>query len=254
MNNPIKSFFLLVLAGCAFSCSPRATVTTSSQYSREDLEIVEIQFEYLSMKSKVIFQEGAGNKKNASASIRVRKDSVIWFNLSGTLGMQGMRGLLTRDSIKMLNRVDKEYWQLDYEQLSKEFNFNIDYDLIQAMILGDMPKGKQETESITQHKGSFIIHQAFGDIYIDNYIDTNTRRVTEVEILEAPSKNSLKLLYGNFQLVEGHYFPFSNFLSLIHNNEFGELETRVNIDHSRVAFADKSLRFPFTVPNKYVKK
>jgi len=28
----------------------------------------------------------------------------------------------------------------------------------------------------------------------------------------------------------------------------------VNIDHSRVEFADKSLRFPFTIPNKYVRK
>ena len=206
------------------------------------------------MKSKLEFQEGAGNKKNAAASIRIKKDSVIWFNLTGTLGVQGIRGLLTQDSVKMINRVDKEYWALDYNQLSEEFNFSIDFDLIQAMVLGVMPKGKQENESITENRGDFVIHQSFGDIYIDNYVDKKTRRVTEVEILEGPTQNSLKLLYGDFRDVQGHPVPFSNFLSLVHNNEFGELETRVNIDHTSIEFTDKSMRFPFTIPKKYVKK
>jgi len=154
----------------------------------------------------------------------------------------------------MVSRVDKEYWLMNYEDLSKEFNFKIDFSIIQAMILGEMPKGKQEGETITREKERFVIHQNFGDIYIDNIISARSKKVTEVNILEASTSNSMTLLYGDFQQVDDYYFPFSSFVSLIHNNEFGELETKVNISHNRVDFLNKDLKFPFSIPAKYVKK
>ena len=244
---------VLIVTPAFFSCSKKVTGTSSTTYTREEIEIEEINFQYLSMKSKIEFEE-AGNKKNATALIRIKKDSVIWFNLSGTLGVQGLRGMLTRDSIKMINRVDKEYYIMDYKQLSKEFNFNIDFQLLQAMILGEMPKGKQEGETITKEGNSYIIHQGFGDIYIDNYISATTKKVNEVQVFEINTENSLKLLYGDFRQIEDHLFPYSSFISLIHTNEFGELETRVTIKHNKIHFSDKELKFPYAVPKKYVKK
>lgn len=235
------------------SCSPKTATTSTTTLTREEIKINEVEFEFLSIKSKINFEE-AGNTKNATALIRMKKDSVIWFNLSGTLGVQGMRGLLTHDSIRMVNRVDKEYYSMSYDQLSKEFNFDIDYRLIQAMILGEMPVDQQNTESITEEGGRFIIHQAVGNKYIDNYINTNTRKVTEVSVTEVDTENSLKLLYGDFREIDSHLFPFSSFVSLIHTNEFGELETKVTINHGKVSFSDKALSFPYSVPKKYVKK
>jgi hypothetical protein len=122
------------------------------------------------------------------------------------------------------------------------------------MILGEMPKGKQEGETITKEGNSYIIHQGFGDIYIDNYISSTTKKVNEVQVFEINTENSLKLLYGDFRQIEDHLFPYSSFVSLIHTNEFGELETRVTLKHNKIYFSDKELKFPYAVPKKYVKK
>jgi hypothetical protein len=235
------------------ACSPKTTTTSSSTFTRDELKIDEVQFDYLTIRSKIKFEE-AGNSKNATALIRMKKDSIIWFNLSGTLGMQGLRGILTADSILMVNRVEKEYYAMSYKDLSKDFNFAIDYDLIQAMILGEMPKGEQDGESITKEGERYIIHQSFGDKYVDNYINADTRKVTEVNVTEVGTENSLKLLYGDFQDVDTNLFPNSSYVSLIHTNEFGELETNVTLDHNKVSFSDKALNFPFSVPKKYVTK
>lgn len=252
MNSRYLIISAVTLSILGFSCSKKLT-STGPGMVRSEIGIDEVQFDYLSIKSKIEFKE-ASSSKNASAIIRLKKDSVIWFNLSGTLGVQGLRGIMTQDSIKMLNRVDKEYWLMDYEALSKEFNFKIDFSIIQAMVLGEMPKGMQEGEKITEEVDRYVIHQSFGDIYIDNYISASTKKVTEVNILETPTKNSMTLLYGDFQKVDEQFFPFSSFVSLIHNNEFGELETKVDIKHTRVEFSDKTLKFPFTIPARYAKK
>jgi hypothetical protein len=235
------------------SCSKKLT-GTSATLDRDEIGIDMVDFDYLSIKSKIEFQEAASSVKNATALIRLKKDSVMWFNLSGTLGVQGVRGILTQDSIKMINRVEKQYYLMDYDDLSREFNFKIDFSIIQAMVLGEMPKGIQEGETISKERDRYVIHQNFGDVYIDNYISASTKKVTEVSILETPTKNSMTLLYGDFQQVNEQYFPFSSFVSLIHNNEFGELETKVDITHNKVEFSDKELKFPFTIPSRYVQK
>jgi len=252
MNSRYLIISAVVLSILGSSCSKKLTSTDSGMV-RSEIGIDEVQFDYLSIKSKIEFKE-ASSSKNATALIRLKKDSIMWFNLSGTLGVQGLRGLMTQDSIKMVNRVDKEYWLMDYEALSKEFNFKIDFSIIQAMVLGEMPKGMQEGETITKERDRYVIHQTFGDIFIDNYISASTKKVTEVNILETPTNNSMTLLYGNFEIVDEQYFPFSSFVSLIHNNEFGELETQVDIKHTKVVFSDKNLKFPFTIPARYAKK
>jgi hypothetical protein len=244
---------LFVLVAIAIGCSPKTASTISTTLTREEIKIDQVDFDYLSIKSKIKFEE-AGNTKNATAVIRLKKDSVIWFNLSGTLGMQGMRGIMTKDSILMINRVDKEYYPMTFNELSSEFNFKIDFQLLQAMILGEMPRGEQEGETISKEGDRYIIHQGVGNKYIDNYINATTRKVTEVQVLETDTENSLKLLYGDFREVNTHLFPFANFVSLIHTNEFGELETTITINHNKVSFSDKPLNFPFSVPKKYAKK
>ena len=225
----ISALFISLLAS---SCSKKLA-TSTVEMNRKEIGIDEVIFDYLTIKSKIEFIEAASGSKNASALIRLKKDSIIWFNLSGTLGIQGLRGILTQDSMKMISRVDKEYWVMNYDDLSKEFNFKIDFSIIQAMILGEMPKGMQEGETIKKEKDRFVIHQNFGDIYIDNFISARNKKVTEVNILEVSTSNSMTLLYGDFQQVDNYFFPFSSFVSLIHNNEFGELETKVNIAHSK---------------------
>lgn len=249
-----RFFFIIILFLIALSsCSKKTVALKSKSLKRDDLRIDLVQFDYLSIKSKIEFQE-ASSSRNVTALMRLKKDSILWFNLSGTLGVQGVRGILTQDSIKMISRVDKEYYLMNYDDLSREFNFKIDFSIIQAMVLGEMPKGMQEDEEIKKERNRYVIHQNFGDIYIDNYISASTNKVTEVDILEVPTKNSMTLLYGDFQDVNGQYFPFSSFVSLIHHNEFGELETRVDITHTKVDFMDKDLNFPFSIPNRYVQK
>jgi hypothetical protein len=181
----------------------------------------------------------------------MKKDSVIWFNLSGALGVQGVRGIITHDSVKLVNRVEKSYYSYDFKKVSDEFKFPIDFDLIQAMIVGDMPKPLKDSNSTKSSGKRYIIKQNIGNIYITNYVNQETMKLEEVNVTEKETDNSLKLLYKDFRLLNNQGLPFSIFISLIHHNEFGELETQLVIDHSKAEASDKPLKFPFSVPKKY---
>lgn len=246
-------FIVLILFTFSLGCSKKITAVDDSNISRVDLNLSEFNFDYLVIKSKIEFRESSNNQ-SANALLRMKKDSVIWFNLSGALGVQGVRGILTKDSVKVINRVDKVYWKYSWDDLSDEFNFPVDFHLIEAMILGEMPKGEQESEEIIKKKNRFVIHQTFGDIFVDNYVNPELKVVEEVRIEEMTTSNSLTLLYKNFGVVNDQVFPYNSYLSLTHNNEFGQVETNLNIDHGRAEVSDKPLKFPFSIPAKYESK
>ena len=231
------------------SCGSKLSVFSKS-YSAKDLKIEKLEFDYLTIKSKIQFKETHKTTK-ATALIRMKKDSVIWFNLSGALGVQGVRGIITKDSVKIINRVEKSYYLYDFNEVSQEFQFPIDYNLIQAMIVGDMPKQLDESNSIKKNGERYIIKQNIENIRITNFVNQQTMKLEEVNVTEKETDNSLKLLYKDFKNVNEQGLPFSIFISLLHHNEFGVVETQLNIDHIRAEASDKSLKFPFSIPKKY---
>lgn len=242
-------FSLLALALLISGCGKKIAVF-SKTYNRDNLNIQELQYDYLTIKSKIKLQE-THKTTNATAIVRLKKDSVIWFNLSGALGVQGMRGIITKDSVKVLNRVDKTYQVYGIGDIAGEFNFPIDFELIQSMVVGNMPKPRAKDDYVKMQNGKYVVRQNIGEILIDNYIDPDVMKLVEVDVVEKSTDNRLKLLYKDFRQINDQAFPFSAFISLIHHNEFGELETQLNIDHSKVEISETPLKFPFSVPKKY---
>lgn len=231
------------------SCSKNITVFNRSTPVK-DLKVEQLNFDYMTIKSKVEFKE-AHKTTNATAQIRLKKDSVIWFNLSGALGVQGVRGIITKDSVKVINKVEKQYYAYDFKEVSKEFQFPIDFELIQAIVVGDMPKPLNDDSNAKIIGKRYVIKQNIDNFRITNYIGQENMKLEEVNVTEKETDNSLKLLYKDFRPIDNQGIPYSIFASLIHHNEFGELETQLSIDHSKVETSDKPIKFPFTVPKKY---
>jgi hypothetical protein len=52
---------------------------------------------------------GSGDGKNydVNATMRMYKDSAIWLSANAVLGIEAMRVLITKDSVKLLNKLDK---------------------------------------------------------------------------------------------------------------------------------------------------
>lgn len=234
------------------SCGSRIAMS-SRTYDSESLNIQQIDFDYLSIKSKIKLKE-EHKTTEATAVLRLKKDSIIWFNLSGALGVQGMRGIITQDSVFVLNRVDKQYSVFGFDAISGEFNFPIDFSLVQSMIVGNMPRSEFKNQYVEHDNNQYIIKQNINNILIQNFIDDTKMKLVEIQVTEKETDNALKLLYKDFREVNSQAFPFSAFVSLIHFNEFGQLETQMNIEHTRVETPDKPLKFPFSIPDRYERK
>lgn len=253
MNNFLRlALLLLVLASAG--CSKKVTPSSVSQsvttiVPNDSLSVEEIDFEYLHGKGRMILKDG--NKENeVKANIRVRKDSVIWMNFT-VIGVQGGRALINRDSITILNNVKNEYFVFDYKELSKKFNVEINYDVIQSAMLGNLLMPRTEQDTVERKTASFLLNQQSGTVDVLNYISAITMKIQKVELKENNTHNSLVINYANFQPLDTKLFPYDGTIQLFYKAPAGLLNTTIIFEYNKVEVGDKQLRFPFNIPKKY---
>src|SRR6476659_11127350 len=84
----------------------------SLQYFRKmvsDINANRIQYNTFTSKVNIDYEGNDGKKYNINANIRMYKDSAIWISANALLGIEAMRVLITRDSVKLLNKLEKTY-------------------------------------------------------------------------------------------------------------------------------------------------
>jgi hypothetical protein len=250
MNNTSRLLFIVLIC-IAFGCSKKISGTTQASNSipSTSLAIEEINFEYLHGKARMVLKDGS-KEREVKATIRVRKDSVIWMNFT-VIGVQGGRALINKDSITIISNVSKEYFVFDYLELSKKFKFEINYAVIQSAMLGNLLLPRSASDTVEQRTASYLLNQQSGTVDVLNYISAATMKIQKVELKESNTHNALILNYANFQPLDTKLFPYDGTISLFYKAPAGLLNTTIIFEYTKVEVGDKELKFPFNIPKKY---
>jgi len=251
MNN-IPRFLLIGLSVLTMACSKKVSPTITPPpivTARPTLNIEEIDFEYLQGKARMILRD-ANKEREVKANIRIRKDSVIWMTFS-VIGVQGGKALINQDSITIVSNVDKEYYVFDYGELSKHYNFEINYHVIQSAMLGNLIMERKDEDEIVEAPSLFILKQHSGTVEVLNYVNAASMKIEKVELKENNSNNSLTLNYSNFQPLAHKLFPYNGTINLFYKTLGGLLNTTVIFEYNKAELGDKELKFPFNIPKRY---
>jgi len=252
-----KRFWILLIGFSALivSCSKKVAPTTNLPPvapAQPVLSIDEIDFEYLHGKARMILRDSK-KEREVKANIRVRKDSVIWMTFS-VIGVQGGKALINKDSITVVSNVDKEYYVFDYAELSKRYNFTINYEVIQAAMLGNLILPRNDQDVVQQESSFFVLkQQAPNGITVDNFINSASKKLEKVEMKDK-STNSLVVNYSNFQPVGPELFPYNGTINLFYQTVSGLLNTTIIFEYNKAEVGDRELKFPFNIPKRYERR
>jgi hypothetical protein len=218
--------------------------------------VAEIDFVYLKAKSKLSFKSKDESTENANVNIHVRKDSLIWLSIS-KIGIEGVRVMINRDTITVMDRQARTYAKYDFPTLSRQFNFDMDFDLLQALIVGNLPLPKQPAQRVVRNERDYLLlRQAEGKVMVDNYIGETDRKLKRLILSEQPTKNTLRLDYDDFATLNNSLFPFTSLVTLDYKaGTDGQFyQTVLRIKHNKVELTEKDPGFPFTIPTNYQRR
>ncbi len=233
------------------------SVDTSSAIteSAAPLKLEEINFNYLTTKSKFSFKNHKEDMDNVTVNMRIRKDSLIWLSVTG-VGLEVARGLITQDSILFADKIHKEFFKLSYEQLSQQYQFKITYNLLQSVIIGNLPYPIDEKTAVDQVSSYFILRQLIGNFVAENYISKSNFKLSRLNAVEKDTDNHFSLAYSDFNEVNTSLFPFNCKVKLtVKSPKDQEVHTTsIEIKHIRAEMQDNNPGFPFSIPSSYKRK
>ena len=216
-----------------------------------DVKPAEIDFKYLNIKSKVDFSAG-GEVQSFPVNIHIKKDSIIW--LSIVVGLEGARGIITKDSVIFLDRLHRTYYKYDFASLSKQFNFNINYDLVQSILIGNMPIKKRETDEVLKQESVFVIKQKEGFVQIENVIAEANLKLQKVNASDETGDSKMGIDYANFLIISELIFPQEIRAKIEAKKDGKLLQTSINLQHNKIEVLEQSPGFLFSIPKSYMPK
>ncbi|MBL4654861.1 MAG: DUF4292 domain-containing protein, partial [Bacteroidia bacterium] len=140
-TNIWKIVLLLIIVGSlSQSCKTKKFLgknykKITTQALHDSVKVNLFDYEWLSVKGKCSLEKGGG-KTTFAFNIRSKKDSVIWASFS-LMGIEGARALITKDSIKVLDRLNRKVYIQDYAYLKRFLPFDANLEILQNMMVGN---------------------------------------------------------------------------------------------------------------------
>ncbi len=206
-------------------------------------ETKEIDFEKLKIKSKISIKT-AKIDQNIPATIHVKKDSVIWISIA--MGLEAARVSINPDSIFLLDRLNRKYYKVSFKELSDNFNFDLNFNMIQSLLVGNLPI-KIDSIDIYKKLAEFnSISQKRNAVEIENRFDLEKSKLFYINASDKKTNTRLNIEYKSFINEDNKLVP--TIISLLIS---GKNEAKIEFEHSKFDFLDRNIRFPFNIPKGY---
>ena len=253
MNN--RCFLFWILASVLFisSCKKNQVPVASSGTESVKEKTRNLSFQYFTAKGRMQIEEEDG-KVTSGVNVRMQKDSVIWISVVPGFGIEAARVKITRDSVYMVNRLQRNYFAGDYTLIKDKFKVDVNFELVQAIMLGNYlasPTGdeKQIAQTPLQH-----LRQQQENLIIDQFLDASTAKLKKLTIKDQKSKNSINVDYSLFEQVNNQLFAKNSLIVVQQNQGEKNAGAIVAIEYNKVNLDDEILAFPFSVPSGYTRK
>lgn len=258
--------FVAVIAGLGGCKSKRSLIKApikeeGAAYLFEQLRENELKFETFTARLNVDYTVDK-NRNDFKGQLRIVKDSAIWVSFNQDLGIEIARFLITEDSVKFLNRINRTYFAGDYAFVNNFLGANIDFGILQSLLLGNDFEYYEDIDFRASVDGGQYRLNTTGRSKLRKYVrnhDDNLRlllqtiwlhpenfKITEIRLKEL-TRNSKKLtaLYSDFQSFEKNKYP----TRLTYTIE-ADIPISVTVKYSRITL-NETATMPFNVPDKY---
>lgn len=210
------------------------------------LAAANFDFTYLAAKAKVTFEQ-KGKNTSVNFSVRMKKDETIWISVNAIGTIEVARVLLSRDSVKILDRINNKYIVTDYDQISELLKVQADFQMIQQLITGSVSDPQASWSELAKTMDAiswkFITEDHVRSEY---FIDPITYKPRQLDMHDTEQKQSLTVNYGDYRPVGTYLFPF-----LINSYAVSQKESvKLDVQYTKVEKVD-ALDFPFNVPKKF---
>jgi hypothetical protein len=200
-----------------------------------------------SAKLKVHYESSDGKDYEFTAFIRLEQDKRIWISINATLlGIEVFRALITPDSAKVLNKMDKVYQLRSISYLKEISHLPFDFKILQSLILGN-PIYLDSNILYYKKDVQGISVLSIGPVF-RNYLTLNndlSLKHSKLDDVDQMKARYCDITYGQYEKVDTVVFSTYRKIAVA---EKARLDIELNFN--KYSF-NENLDFPFSIPKNY---
>jgi len=240
-------FFLLITVSCKTQKIQKTTEKELKESSYSELEYTTLNIP----KATFTFAQQQ-NSMSVNGSIRILKDSIMIISFQPFLGIEVGRAAITQQSLTIIDRINKRYFEAGFDSLRAETGVNINYHIFQSiftnsLFIYDNPGQALISAFEEVPVGDLsLLQRSKGGVIQEFNVDPE-KRVLYGRMFASDEPYSIGWNYLNFMSLEsGYFFPHLVKITL----SDGKSRFQLDVAYNKVEL-NKNLNFQFSVPSSY---
>lgn len=192
-------------------------------YLLDRMKEAQLNYEWFSSRLSITLTDERKNTTELRGQLRIRRDSAIWISLTPMLNIEAARLLVTPDSVKLINRLDKTYYNDDFSLINTLFSSSADFYLLQSLLTGN-DLVNYETENFRAgldnseyrlsttgraKKKRFLRKNEQQKILVQNiWLKPENYKISKINLKEVGDEtHKLQVVYSAFETLGTHIVP-----------------------------------------------
>ena len=206
----------------------------------------QIKYTTFSAKMNVDYVDADDKKYNVNATLRMYKDSVVWVSVNAIFGIEGLRALITRDSVKILDKQNKFYTARSIGYLQEVSALPVNLTTLQDIIIGNAVFVDSNIISYSTFDNSISL-LSIGKIF-KNLVTLNENKLLlrmKLDDLDELRNRTGDLTYSDYEDKRGVNFAKIRKITFAEKKKLD-----VRLEFKQYNF-NEDLTFPFSIPKNY---
>jgi hypothetical protein len=238
-------------AAPAVSNDPKADSVKFIQHAFQKIQNNKIEFKTFSAKIKVHYQASDGKNNDFTAYLLMIKDSIIWVRVSATIvDFEAFRLLVTPDSVKLINRLNKTYQLRSASYLQEVIHIPLSFKTLQDLLIGN-PVYVDSNIVYYKKEPTHLVLMSVGKLF-KNYLmvnkDNYTVQHSKLDDIDVTRARTCEITYSDYVPLDSAFFSMYRQVSV---TEKASVDIQLNFKEYNF---NRPLSISFKVPKNYKRK
>ncbi len=206
-----------------------------------------IEFRTFSAKIKVDYSNSKGKQPDFVANVRMLKDSLIWISLGNDIGIEGIRVLISKDSIKVMDKLANTYQVRPLSHIQELSQIPFSFADLQNLLVGNpIFFNKDSITTYTNNANGYAL-LSFASLF-KNLLSVGadyTIQKSKLDDNDPALNRTCDLIYNNYETKTGVHFSTQRKITILQ-------QTKLDVE---LKFKDykfnEEMNYPFTIPKKF---
>ncbi|HHC80479.1 MAG TPA: DUF4292 domain-containing protein [Flavobacteriia bacterium] len=248
-----RIFFIVVIMTMVVSCKSSNVTGTNTNVGMSAKKVIKNHYknafdkETVNAKLKVKYI-GKTKLPGVTASLRIKKDEIIWISLS-KFGFPVGKILITPTRVSYYEKINKTYFDGDFSLLSQWLGTELDFEKVQNLLLGQAILDlKSEKFLVDLYQNKYQLTQKneaelFSILFL---INPDNFKINSEEIHQREENKKLTINYNTYTKVDDEIFPKGIYIAA----SDAKNTSTIDINYRSVEF-NNPVSFPFKIPKNY---